>query len=536
MELRQYFALVRKWAWLLILTTVIAAGSSYFYSRNISPTYVSSTTILVGQVFNNPTPNSAGSSDYQTGSFADAYALLAVQPPILQATAQAINWPGPWQSLYFMVSANSVGSQLLRISVTDGDPHEAKTIADEIAHQLILQGPISAQQKQAEDQRTFVTAQLAQVKLQIESNQKTLTNLSNQAALETDPKKLTDLNDRISALQEKINNWQTNYANLSAILSSGSNLFLSVLAPAQEPTTPVSPNVPQNVLFAAVAGLALAGGAVFLLEYLDDTIKDADDAQRVLNLSTLGAITRIANVRDLADSLITLKHPRSPIAEAYRVLRTNLRFSGIENPAGALLVTSAGPGEGKTTTAANLAVALAQGGKRVVLVDTDLRRPTLHKIFGLPNEVGLSSMFLEDGTTLETVLQPTGVEGLSVITSGPLPPNPAEVLDSKQMSKVLTNLRAQADMLILDSPPALAVADASILGSRCSGAILVVDAGHTRTDVSRRAVETLHKTNVKVLGIVLNKLSTRRASGYYYYYYYYSSKDRAPRSNGHDSN
>ncbi len=535
MELRQYFGLIRKWAWLLVLTTVIAAGSSYLYSRDIPPTYQASTTILVGQVVTNPSQITDPYNAYystQGGSLADAYALLAIQPPILQATAQAINWPGDWQGLFYKVSAKSAGNQLLQVSVTDGDPEQAKTIANEIAHQLVLQGPISQQQKQAEDQRSFITTQLSQLKLQIESNQKTLTNLSNQAGLETDPKKLSDLNDRISALQTKINTWQTNYANLSATLNNGSNLFLSILAPAQAPTTPISPNVSQNVLLAAIAGLALAGGAVFLLEYLDDTIKDADDAQRVLNLSTLGAITRIANIHDLGDSLITLKHPRSPIAEAYRVLRTNLRFSGIENPSGALLVTSSGPGEGKTTTAANLAVALAQGGKRVILIDTDLRRPALHKVFGLPNEVGLSSLFLEDGSALENVLQSTAIEGLSVITSGPLPPNPAEVLDSKQMGKVLTNLRAQADMLILDSPPALAVADASILGSRCSGAIVVVDAGRTRTDVSRRAIETLHKTDVKVLGVVLNKLSGRRASGYYHYYYY-SSKDHSERSNGH---
>ncbi len=539
MELRQYFGLVRKWAWLIVLTIVIAAGSSYYYSRNIPPTYQAGTTILVGQLVSNPAQFTDPYSAYmasQAGSLADAYALLATQPPVLQATAKAINWPGDWQSLYFKISAKSVGTQLVQLSVTDGNPEQAQLIASEITNQLLLQGPISQQQKQAEDQRAFITTQLSQLKLQIETNQKTLTNLSNQAGLETDPKKLADLNDRISALQTKVNDWQTNYANLSATLNNGANLFLSVLAPAQVPTTPISPNVGQNVLFAAIAGLILSVAVVFLLEYLDDTIKDADDAQRLLNLSTLGAITRIANVHNLADSLITLKHPRSPIAEAYRVLRTNLRFSGIENPSGALLVTSSGPGEGKTTTAANLAVALAQGGKRVILIDTDLRRPTIHKIFGLQNEVGLSSMFFEDGTLVENVLQPTSVEGLSVITSGPIPPNPAEVLDSKQMGNILVNLRGQADMLILDSPPTLAVADASILGSRCSGAIMVVDSGRTRTDVSRRAIETLHKTNVKILGVVLNRLSTRRATGSGYYYYYYSSHADHALGNGHGPN
>lgn len=533
MELRQYLGILRKWAWLIVLTTAIAAGSSYFYSRGIPRTYRAETTLLVGQALKNSLP-SASDPYYQpdTSSYAQAYALLATQPQILQATADAIQWPGQWQDLYYKVSASSAqGSQLLRISVSDNDPKVAKTIADEITHQLILQGPISEQQKQAEDQRAFVTTQLTQLKLQIETNQKTLTNLTNQAALETNATKLNDLNTRISALQAKIDSWQTNYANLSTVLNNSSSLFLTVLAAAQEPTAPVSPNVTQNILFAAIAGLVISGAAILLLEYLDDTVKDADDAQRVVKFPAIGAITRIANVQDLSDSLITVKHPRSPIAEAYRVLRTNLRFTGIENPSGALLVTSAGPGEGKTTTAANLAVTLAQAGRRVILLDTDLRRPTIHKIFGLSNDIGLSSLFLGDAPSLEGVLQPTAIEGLNVITSGPIPPNPAEVLDSKQMNSILESLRAQADMLILDSPPVLAVADASILGSRCSGAVLVIDSGRTRSDVCRRAVETLNKTNVKVYGVVLNRLAQRRAAGYYYYYYY-SSDEKKTRQNG----
>jgi non-specific protein-tyrosine kinase len=523
-ELRQYLILFRKWAWLIVLTVTIAAGSSYFYSTLQKPVYRAETTVLVGRIVESTDPSSR---DVQAGSnLAQAYALLATQPPILQATADAVQWPDSWQTLYFKVSATSTGNQLLRISVTDNDPRMTKLVADEVAQQLILQGPISSRQAQAEEERVFIATQLREIKRQIETAQKTLTNLTSQAALEGDPVKLNDLNTRISGLQTKITDWQKNYASLSALQNSGSNLFLTILAPAKVPDTPISPNIPQNVLFAALAGLVLAGGAILLLEYLDDTIKDTDDVQRVLGISTLGAITRITNIRQPSDHLITSKHPRSPISEAYRVLRTNLRFSGIENPTGALMVTSAGPGEGKTTTAANLAVAMAQSGRRVVLIDTDLRRPTIHKVFGLTNDTGLSSLFLGDAPTVASVLQPTAIESLQVITSGPLPPNPAEVLDSHLMQQTLQELRAQSDMVILDSPPVLAVADASILGSHCSGAILVIDTGHARSDASRRALQTLKQTNTKVLGAVLNKLSTRRASGYYSYYYY-SSKDKA---------
>ncbi|MBI5303636.1 MAG: polysaccharide biosynthesis tyrosine autokinase [Chloroflexi bacterium] len=523
MELRQYFALFRKWAWLLVLLSALAAGSSYVYSLQIRPIYRAETTVLVGQTVQNQNPYI--DAVQSATNFAGAYALLATQPTVLQATAEAIQWSQPWQNLYFKVSAKAGGSQLIQISATDPDPQQAKIIADEVARQLIAKGPISAQQKQSEDQREFVTAQLTQIKAQVESAQKTLTNLTSQAALENDPVKLNELNARSAALQSKIADWQRNYASLSQLLLTGANLFVTVLAPAQEPKMPISPNIPQNVLFAMIAGAVLAGGVAFLLEYLDDTVKDADDAQRVMGVSMLGAIMRIAGVHQPADNLVTFKHPRSPISEAYRVLRTNLRFSGIENPTGALVVTSANPGEGKTTTAANLAVTMAQAGRRVVLLDTDLRRPMVHKLFGFSNEVGLSSLFLDDAPALDRVMHPTAIATLRVITSGPLPPNPAEMLDSAAMKQILHDVRAQSDMVILDSPPALAVADASILGAQCSGAVMVIDAGRTRSDVSRRALQTLKQTGVKVFGVVLNKLSTRRAGGYASYYYY-SSKDK----------
>jgi len=527
-ELRQYFGIFLKWAWLIVLTTGLAAGSSYFYSRNIPPAYRAQTTILLGRVADNANSNPS-LGDVQTGySLAAAYALLATQPPILQATADAIKWQDTWQSLYFKINAQALNPQLLQISATDGDPRVAKSIADEVAHQLFVQGPIGAEQKQAEEQRTFVTTQLAQLKLQIEANQKILTGLNNQAALESNATRLNDLNARISTLQTKIDSWQTNYANLSAILNGTQNLFLTVLVPANEPNTPFSPNVSQNVLFAGIIGLVLAVAAILLLEYLDDTIKDGDSVQRVLNLSTLGAITRISGIRNASDHLIALTEPRAPITESYRVLRTNLRFTGLENPSGALLVTSAGPGEGKTTTAVNLAIVMAQSGRRVILLDADLRRPTVHSYLKLSNNVGLSSLFIEDASTPDQIMQDTTVEGLRVITSGPLPPNPSELLDSKVMIELLKTMRAQSDMVIVDSPPLLAVADATIIGSRCSGAILILDAGKTRTDIAKRAVERLRQTNVRVFGVVLNKLSLRRMSGYYssYYYYYNYGNDK----------
>lgn len=266
-------------------------------------------------------------------------------------------------------------------------------------------------------------------------------------------------------------------------------------------------------------GFLLSCMLIYTLEYVDDTIKDAEDSQRIIGKPTLGAIIRINGIRHPQDGLVTLKQPRSPISESYRVLRTNLRFSGIENPGGIMLVTSAGPGEGKSTTAANLAVSMAQAGKRIVLVDADLRRPSVHKVFELNNSRGLSDLFSADNVVVEDVMQNTPIPTLRVITSGPIPPNPAEMLDSRLMTQILATLRQNTDMVIIDSPPVLPVADASILGSRCSGAVLVVDSGKTRTEIAQRAVATLERANVKVAGVILNKMGSKQAAGYYYYYY-----------------
>jgi non-specific protein-tyrosine kinase len=296
-----------------------------------------------------------------------------------------------------------------------------------------------------------------------------------------------------------------------------------VVEPATVPTTPISPNTRLNVLLAASIGFILAVGGAFLLEYLDDTIKTGEDVDRVLKLPTLGAITRIQRIEEPADHLVPMHHPRSPITEAYRILRTNVQFSSLSNPSTRLLVTSAGPTEGKTTTACNLGIVMAQAGRRVILADTDLRRPSMHRFFGVPNQVGLTNLLLDESLPVEAALVETPVAGLRVMPSGPLPPNPAELLGSEPMKARLSQMKGLADVIIFDSPPVLAVADASILGALCSGVILVVDAGRTRSDVVRRSKDTLDQVGLKVLGIVLNKFTARHAGGYYYYYYYYYS-------------
>src|SRR6266542_5778 len=212
-------------------------------------------------------------------------------------------------------------------------------------------------------------------------------------------------------------------------------------------------------------------------------------------------------------SLIALRDPRSPAAEAYRTLRTNIQFSSLDKPLHTLLATSTAPDEGKSTTLANLAVTMAQAEQRVILVDCDLHRPTLHTLFELPNEVGLTSMILaqEDAPPL----QPTGVPGLTLLASGPLPPRPADILGSRRMDAVIARLRAEADIVLFDTPPVVVVTDAAVLATRMDGVLLVFQAGKTSRDRARQARQILEKVKANIIGVVLNNAQVEQGYGYY---------------------
>lgn len=214
--------------------------------------------------------------------------------------------------------------------------------------------------------------------------------------------------------------------------------------------------------------------------------------------------------------LITLTDPRSPLSEAYRTLRTNLEFFSLDEPIRTLVVTSPGAEEGKSTVLANLAVTLAQGGKQVILLDCDLRRPALHTLFGLDNAAGLTTMMLDEAAQSEPPLRATAVDGLRVLPSGPLPPNPAELLGSRRIKEIIAALLAQADVLLFDAPPVLAVTDALVLAVQTDGVLLVVKAGGTRREHVQRAKERLERVNARIVGAVLNNAPPDQAlQGYY---------------------
>lgn len=213
-------------------------------------------------------------------------------------------------------------------------------------------------------------------------------------------------------------------------------------------------------------------------------------------------------------NLITITDPRSPITEAYRALRTNLSFYSLDNPLRTLVVTSPAPGEGKSTTVANLAVTLAQSGRRTILVDCDLRRPSLHELFDLKAEPGFTNMVLADNQ--EIPLQETGVENLWLLAAGTKPPNPADLLGAKKVDQIIAQLQEQADIVLFDAPPIIAVTDAAVLGAKVDGVLLVIQAGKTRRDHAERAKETLEKARVRIVGAALTNAPKDNSMNSYY--------------------
>lgn len=215
-------------------------------------------------------------------------------------------------------------------------------------------------------------------------------------------------------------------------------------------------------------------------------------------------------------NLVTVSDPRSPAAEAYRTLRTNLSFSSLDDPIRTLVVTSPAPQDSQSIVIANLAVIMAQGGNRTLLADCDLRRPVLHEVFGADNSRGITTMMLDDSAMSEPPLQKTEIDSLWLLPSGPLPPNPADLLGSRRMDVVISRLTESADMVLLNAPPVIAVTDAAVLGSKVDGVLLVIGAGATRRDHAERAKEMLEKVNVRIVGAVLDNAPADALVGGYY--------------------
>lgn len=295
---------------------------------------------------------------------------------------------------------------------------------------------------------------------------------------------------------------------------TGDNLI--VVSPATLPDKPVSPKIPLNVAIGFAAGLLVALGIAFLQDYLDQSIKTDEDLTRRLGLISIGHIAFTPAGKGTRAELVSL-NGQSPASEAYKALRTSLLFSTIDQELKTIVVTSPAPEEGKSRTAANLAIVLGEAGHKTVLVDADFRRPSLHKIFGRIRNVGLSNLILQDVAENEAITAVERVPNLWLITSGPIPPNPSELLGSGRVKELMARLKGAFSYVILDTPPVNAVTDAAILAANSNATILVIEQGRTTFPALGHAKQLLDRVGARTAGVVMNKV--RASAGSYSYEY-----------------
>jgi len=514
LDLRRYLAVLRRWWWLIIGCALLAAVSAYVVSTQMTKVYQASVTLLVHQA------STSGTSDYAailtSERQARTYAEMLTEQPVLAAVVAEPGFDMDWQRLASRVDVELVqDTQLIRLSVEDTDNARAAQAANAIADAFIAQNKALLQERYAESLNS-VRQQMDELSALIEETQAAIDNLGVPETAQEEAE--------LSRLETILAGYRTSYVGLLqsyeqmrlTAAQTADNVSVFRRADVPDLDQPVRPRRVMNTLLAGAVGSMLAVGVAFLVEYMDDTIKTPEDVSRALGLDTLGVIGKFNKG---AGELITVGKPLSPISEAFRVLRTNIRFSSVDKPICTLLVTSAGPTEGKSTTAANLAAVMAQAGLKAIVVDADLRRPRLHRVFGIHPRGGLTGSLLEG--SMDGRLQPSQVEGLAVLPAGDRPPNPSELLGSRRLRELLGLLTQHVDMVVIDSPPVLPVTDAAVLAQSVDGVLLVIDAGETRRGIAQHAVESLRQVGANVIGVVLNRVPTGKGGYYYYYQEYY---------------
>jgi capsular exopolysaccharide synthesis family protein len=500
MEINLYLKPLIKW-WRLLAVTVLLAVLSSSISVLFQPTqYVSRTTLITGSTILNPNPESGQIVIAQ--QLASIYADIAKREPIQDATMQAlgIDWLPPYQ---VKVIPNT---QLIEISVTDTDSRRAQIIANEIAHQLMLQSPAVSGSETGERQE-FIAQQLTSLEAQIQETEHEIEELQKNQAIINSTSQIAEAERDIKSLNEKLASLRDNYATFLANSQQGASNTLTVVEPANLPTKSVGTNKLVIVALAALIGLILAAGAAYGLEYLDQTIKTTADVERVFNLPVIGYLSQIAENGN--NATYVMNHPNSIVAENFRLLQSNLEFFQTYNSARTILVTSPTQGNGKTTIAINLALTIASSEQKVALVDADLRRPAIHKSLKISQSPGLADL-IHNRVGVKEVVRPLKNKKIDVVTAGNIPPSVTEVVGSKRIGSILNDLREDFDTIIVDAPP-LVISDSYNLASKVDGVILVLEPGLTRDDQAKVMKEQLSRAGARIIGIVFNKVSALNA-------------------------
>ena len=564
MTLEYYWTVLLK-QWKLILGCFVLVGlGTLIVSKLATPLYEATALVQV-----TASSSSNSQTDYTnllaSDQLVQTEAQLATSGPVLREVAS--HYPGMTPGMVAKEASSSptLNTQLFQVVVLDPDPRRAAALANDIAETLIKQTTAFAQQQNAQNAQQ-IQQDSAATSQQISAISGKIADLQANGGHQAE---VVVLESQLTSLQQHYTQWQTLLAQLELNEAENDN-FLRIVQSAQPSSAPVRPNIPLNTGIGFLAGLFLGVLTAILVEQLDTRVRTPEALTELLGWSVIGTIwrDRAAKAGNRSDLINPQGHDAN--VESYRILRTNIGFSGVDKPLRLLMVTSALPGDGKSTVAANLAIFMAKAGKNTLLVDSDLRRPVQHQIFNLPpDKKGLSNAVLAvgadvsrlpgvvhssqdnlsggqaisrspqfmtspcataipnsaggvNGFPLEEFAHTVGIPNLRVMPSGPLPPNPSELLDSKSMQRfygIVAN--CGADVVIFDAPPIRGLSDASIIASKVDGTMLVVDSTRATRGHLKQVKTLLAQAGAGVVGCVINKQRRSRNDSSYSYYYYY---------------
>jgi len=515
-DLRRILALLLRWWWLMILVPCLFGAAALLLSLRTTPVYEAATTLLVNEA---PVAKSIDYTSILTSErLARTYAELLTKKPVMEAVIERMELEMGVNDLLEVVKVQLVrDTQLIELKVEHTNPVLAADIANGIV-EVFSEQNIELQISRFATSKQNLQAQLKELEAQMQQATEKLEDLGDS------PEDLASrqaLEVSLAQTRETYNYILQSYEQIRVAEASSTSNLVQV-EPASPPERPVRPRLMLNTVLAALIGLVLALVFIFLTELIDDSLKTPEEVTRHLGLPILGLI---ASHTTEDGQPVVLSQPRSPVAEAFRSLRTNIEFTSVDRPLTSLMITSASPSEGKSTVTVNLAAVLAQGGRQVLVIDADLRRPQIHQKLDLPNRLGLTSLFVQPVLAVKAIIQNTSSAGLFAITAGDQPPNPAELLGSEKMGEILEDVRRRVDLAVIDSPPVNAVTDAVVLAPRVDGVLLVIKPGETRLAFVKQAVDQLQRSGARLLGVVLNEVEVRGGRSYPYRGYYYSDRD-----------
>lgn len=522
MNLKPYIQPILKWWWMLVAAGLVAGVSSYLIARRQPPIYQAHTTLMIGQTINDPNP--VQNQFYLEQQLAGIYANTAMREPIREATRNALGLT--WLPEYNVYAV--ANSQLIEIYVNDTNPVRAQAVAAELANQLILRSP-TTNQSNDQGRQEFIQNQLNDLQSQIKSTQDEIEKLKSELGTLNSARQIADKQSEISTLEYKVSLLQSNFATLLGNTESGAPNSLSIVEPAELPTYPIGPNRMLIVALSVLIGVGLATVGAYAIEFFDPTYRLPQEVRKSLQVPVLGEIVTLPGE---ADAFQYIEHnPLSPVADSFRLIKNSLEGLGLGTSLRYIQVVSSETSDGKTMISMNLAITIAKSGRRVLLVDVDLRKTSLTRRLEMQDNRGLSDVFLGAGELSSVIVPSATVENLHILPAGTNLSDTSNWFTSSRMDNLLNEFGKYADVIILDGTPAI-VPDALELARRVLNVIFVVRINSSRRDMVKYTKEQFELANVNIVGVILNDVPVKETyyGGHYSRYasYYRSDVSAGP--------